>query len=515
MRFRVKPLSLEAGGKWIVILNEADAEELGVKSLSRVKVRFDNKVITAIVNTTSYFIDHGWIGTYREVTSNLGLKEGVEVYVEPSPPPSSIQHIREKLRGRSLDRNAIYEIVYDVVHGNLSEVEITAFVASLHMYGLSLEEAAAMSEAMVATGERLELEKKPVLDKHSIGGVPGDKTTLIVVPIVASLGYTIPKTSSRAITSAAGTADRAEAIMPVSLSISEMKEVVERTGGCIVWGGALHLAPADDIFVNIERPLQIDPLLLPSIMAKKKAVGAEHLVIDIPTGRGTKVKTIGEANLLAKDFIRLSDLLGIKAKCCITYGEQPVGFTVGPALEAREALELLSLSKDVPDLLDKACNIAGMLLESVGEKDGYNTALAAVKRGTALSKLREIVEAQGGDPAIKPEDVAVGECRYTFRSTRSGIVLWIDNNRLVEVARSLGAPKDKGAGVELHKKVGDAVKPGDPLFTLYAEKEYKLDYTMDKIEEEGTFIGVGGYMDMLIQKVEEIPVYSRAFILER
>jgi len=515
LKLKVKPLSLEAGGKWIVILNETDAEEIGVKSLNRVRVGFNGRSITAIVNTTSYFIDHGWMGTYREVTSYLGLKEGVEVDVEPSPPPRSIQHIREKLRGRSLDRDAIYEIVYDVVHGNLSEIEITAFVASLHMYGLSLEEAAAMSEAMVATGERLELERKPILDKHSIGGVPGDKTTLIVVPIIASLGYTIPKTSSRAITSAAGTADRAEALMPVSLSISEMKEVVEKTGGCIVWGGALHLAPADDIFVNIERPLQIDPLLLPSIMAKKKAVGAEYLVIDIPTGRGTKVKTIGEANLLAKDFIRLSDLLGIKTKCCITYGEQPIGFTVGPALEAREALELLSMSRSVPDLLDKACNIAGMLLESVGEEGGYDTALATVKKGVALSKLREIIEAQGGDPDIKPEDIAVGGCRYTFRSSRKGVVLWIDNNSLVEAVRLLGAPKDKSAGIELHKKVGGIVEPGDPLFTLYAEKEYKLDYTISKIEEEGLFIGVGGYMDMLIQKVERAPVYSKAFILER
>lgn len=515
MKLKAKPLSLEAGGKWIVVLNEADAEELGVKSLSRVSISLDGRKVTAIVNTTSYFIDPGWIGTYSEVTSYLGLREGVEIDVIPSPPPRSIQHIREKLRGRSLDRDSIYDIIYDVVHGNLSEVEITAFVASLHMYGLSLEEAAALSEAMVATGERLELRRKPILDKHSIGGVPGDKTTLIVVPIVASLGYTIPKTSSRAITSAAGTADRAEAIMPVSLSISEMREVVEKTGGCIVWGGALHLAPADDIFVNIERPLQIDPLLLPSIMAKKKAVGAEYLVVDIPTGRGTKVKTIGEANLLAKDFIRLSSLLGIKAKCCITYGEQPIGFTVGPALEAKEALELLSMSKHIPDLLDKACSIAGTLLESVGREDGYNMALAAVKQGAALSKLREIIEAQGGIPNIKPEDIAIGECKYTFRATRKGVVLWIDNNRLVEVARSLGAPKDKGAGVEIHKKVGDTVKPGDMLFTLYAEKEYKLDYAIKEIEEKGVFIGVGGYMDMLIQKVEETPVYSRTFILER
>jgi AMP phosphorylase len=190
---------------------------------------------------------------------------------------------------------------------------------------------------MVETGERLELKKKIVLDKHNIGGSIGDKTSMLLVPIIASLGYTIPKTSSRAITSPAGTADKVETIMPVDLTIDEMKEVVEKTNGCLVWGGALHLAPADDIFIRIEYPLEIDPLLFPSIMAKKKAVGATHLVIDIPTGRGAKVKTIGDAQILAKDFITLGSMLKIKVNAAITYGEQPIGYSIGAGLEAKEA----------------------------------------------------------------------------------------------------------------------------------------------------------------------------------
>src|SRR5574337_61162 len=249
---------------------------------------------------------------------------------------------------------------------------------------------------MVATGKQLHLRKKIIADKHSIGGVPGDKTTLLVVPIVAAAGLTIPKTSSRAITSAAGTADRAEILMPVDLDVKEMKKVITKCNGCIVWGGALDLAPADDIFVRAEYSLSIDPLLLPSIMSKKKAVGATHLVIDIPTGRGAKVKTIGEADLLSKDMIELGRRLGIHTHCVLTYGEQPIGLTMGPALEAREALSILMNESKVPDLIDKACHIAGSIFELAGKKNGYNLARNILHSGKAEKKLRDIISQQGG-----------------------------------------------------------------------------------------------------------------------
>lgn len=514
LRLKVKPLSLEAGGRRIVILNESDASELGVRSLNRVSITYGSRNLIAIVNITKRFVDEGWIGTYEEVTSYLKLREGVEINVESAPPPLSIQHIREKLSGRTLDDKALYEIVHDIVHGYLSEVEIAAFVTALHLHGLSLEEAAGLSKAMVETGEVLELKRHPIVDKHSIGGVPGDKTTLIVVPVIASLGYVIPKTSSRAITSAAGTADRAEVLMPVDLTVNEIREVINKVNGCIVWGGALQLAPADDVFVRVEHPLSIDPLLLPSIMAKKKAVGAEYLVIDIPTGKGAKVMTMDEANILAKDFIRLGEFLKIKVKCAITQGEQPIGYSVGPALEAKEALEVLSGIRKVPDLLNKVAHIASILLEMVGVKNPYAKVLRVIEKGKAEAKLREIIEAQGGDPNVKPEEIPLGDHTYTVKAKRKGIILWIDNSKLVEIARSLGAPKDKGAGIRLYKKLGEPVNKGEAIFTLYAEKGYKLDYTLKLLTEE-SFIGIGNRTEMLLQKIEKAPPYTRAFILER
>ena len=282
----------------------------------------------------------------------------------------------------------------------------------------------------------------------------------------------------------------------------------------MVWGGSLNLAPADDMFVRIEHPLSIDPLLLPSIMSKKKAVNTDLLVLDIPTGRGTKVKTIGDAELLAKDFMELGRRLNIKVQCAITYGEQPVGYTIGPSLEAHEALSVLMGRTEVPDLVDKATDIAGILLEMSGKKDGKNLALEILKSGKAEKKLREIIEAQGGDPNVKPEDIHIGDETFTVRSEKSGYLLWINNASLVEMARLAGAPKDKGAGIRLHKKIGDPVRKKDPLFTVYAERNIKLERAINRLEESYV-LGVGERREMLIHEVKELPVPKKTFMLER
>jgi AMP phosphorylase len=514
MKLKAKFLGLEAGGKSVVVLNREDAEDLSVSSLDRVRIRGDGKEIVAIVNTATKLIEKGTVGIYEEVKNSLALKEGEEVDVEIAPLPTSVYFIRNKLRKRKLTYEEIFEIIKDIVKGKLSEIEIASFVTALHIFGLDLDEATSLSRAMVETGNTLKINKPLIVDKHSIGGVPGDKTTLLVVPIVAAAGLTIPKSSSRAITSAAGTADRAEILMPVSLDLEEMRRVVEKTNGCMVWGGSLYLAPADDIFVNVEHPLSIDPLLLPSIMSKKKAVGANLLLIDIPTGRGTKVKTIGDADLLAKDFMELGRRLDIKVQCAVTYGEQPIGHTIGPALEVREVLSVMTGNGSAPDLMDKATDIAGILLDMSGKSNGKETALEILRSGKAERKLREIIEAQGGDPEIKPEDIEVGDRTFTFRSEKDGYLLWINNASLVEMARLAGAPKDRGAGIYLYKKIGDKVKKNEPLFTIHAERNVKLQRALDELERAHV-LGVGDRIEMLIHEVKERPVTKKAFMLER
>lgn len=514
MRFKVDILGIESGGKPIVFLNKHDADEIGVTASGRVRISLDKKEITAIVNISTTSVNMGVVGVNDEVQKKLALRQRSVVDVDIATFPKSLQFIHHKLMGKRLLYNEILEIVKDVVQGNLNEGEIASFVTALHMQGLDLDEALSLSSSMVATGKQLRLHKKIIADKHSIGGVPGDKTTLLVVPIVAAAGITIPKASSRAITSAAGTADRAEAIMPVNLGIEEMQSVVKKSNGCIVWGGSLELAPADDIFVKTEYSLYIDPLLLPSILSKKKAVGATHLVIDIPTGRGAKMKTISEADLLAKDLIELGRKLGIHTQCIVTRGDMPVGYTLGASLEAREAFSVLMNKANVPDLVDKACHLAGAIFEMVGKGNGYHLAREILRTGKAEKKMREIISLQGGNPKIGLDDFKIGGEVKKVRSKKSGMVLWMDNNLLVEIARAAGSPKDKGAGIILHKKQDDVVRPGDLLFTVYSEKSRKLSRVEDLLSDVEP-IGVGERREMFIHKIKESPVVKRAFVIDR
>lgn len=513
MILKVKILGLEAE-KPIVILHKEDAAEIDVRPLDRVEVSIGKRKGIAIVNTATHFLKPGEIGFYEEIAQHMKVKNGEDVEVMPSAPPTSLAHIKEKLSGKTLDDNAIRAIVEDTVQGRLSEIEMTAFVIALYNRGMTTSEVASLSKAMALTGKTLELGKKEIYDKHSIGGVPGDKTSMILVPIIGAAGLTIPKTSSRAITSPAGTADRFECLAPVNLDLEEIKKVVKKINCCLVWGGAVDLAPADDMFIKIEYPLSIDPLLLPSVMSKKKAVGAKYLVIDIPTGEGAKVKTTKDAEHLADQFIDLGKKLGIKTVGASTYGEQPIGRAIGPALEAREALSILMKGKGPEDAIDKVTTVAGMLLDFKMGSGGKEEALRILRNGKAYRKLRAIIEAQGGNPAIKPEDLPIGKEVAEVKSNVSGVVSWIDNHSIVEISRAAGTPKDVGAGILLSKKIGDSVRKGEVLFQIYADKNYKLERAL-RIAEDCRVIGVGKKHSMLLQKMPRHMQHPKYFILER
>jgi AMP phosphorylase len=438
------------------------------------------------------------------------------VNVKPAERPESLGYIRDKIMGRRLSAPEIHSIILDVVEQHLSEVELASFVTSLYIRGTCMDEVEALTKAMVQTGQIIKFNKKPILDKHSIGGVPGDKTTILVVPIVAAAGFTIPKTSSRAITSPAGTADRVEVLCPVNLTGEEIRSVVEKTNACLTWGGALDLAPADDLLIQVEYPLSIDPLLLPSIMSKKKAIGADYIVVDIPTGRGAKIKTIGEAQSLAQEFIEIGKRLNIHVQCGVTFGEQPIGYAIGPALEAREALSTL-MGKGPIDLMNKATSLAGLLFEMMGAKDGIQEANKVLRSGEAEKKLREIIDAQGGDSEIKPEDIEVGNKIAEIHSEENGNIQWINNRAMAQIARVSGAPKTKGAGVLLKKKLGDKVAKEDVLYRIYSKSEQKLESALllaQKLKPVGITRKFGE--KMLVDRIPSKKIYyEKPFILER
>lgn len=513
MFLKARPLEIEAV-KPIVILNNEDAKELDIRPLDRVQLDFKGKRITAIVNTAEVFVLEGEIGLSESVHEDLRAKMGDKIRIRAAEHPESIMHIKSKLSGKNLKPAEIEMIIRDVVDQKLSDIEITAFVTGLYTHGTSTEEVAALSRAMSNTGKSLKFRNREIFDKHSIGGIPGDKTSMTLVPVIAAAGMTIPKTSSRAITAPAGTADRMECLCPVDLTMDDIKKVVKRTDGCLVWGGSLELAPADDMFIQIEYPLSIDPLLLPSIMSKKKAVNANYVVIDIPTGRGVKIKTPQEAEELAKRFIDLGKKLGIKVNCVSTFADQPIGYGIGPALEAREVLNTIEKGVGPKDLLDKVTCLGSVLMGFKKIKCPEKAIRDILRTGKADKKLREIIGAQGGDPKIRPEDIPVGKNKIRIKSNTSGKVLWINNHFITAIARAAGAPKDKGAGILLHRKLGDPVKRGDVLFEIYSEKNHKLKRAL-RIFEGSKVFGVGKKYSIVLAEIPEDQEKKKYFILER
>jgi len=276
-----------------------------------------------------------------------------------------------------------------------------------------------------------------------------------------------------------------EVLAPVNFELDEMKEVVEKAKGCIVWGGGVNLASADDKLIKIRYPLNIDPepLYMASILAKKKAVGANKVLLDIPVGHGSKIKDAKQAKELSANFIKIGSKIDIDIECVITPGDRPIGKGIGPQLEARDAINILH-GKGPADLRMKSLSLAGILLEMgnvVKKGKGYKAAENLLTSGKALKAMLNIIELQGGDP--KHLDIEPQSKSYTVESRYKGRVYDIDNDSIVKIARAAGAPVDKSAGIDLHISRGTMIKKGDPLFTIYAEKEYKLDKAVE-VENE-------------------------------
>ncbi len=504
MEFKVEPLQIKAG-RYKVALNTQDAKELGVRGGDRVQLK-NHSYLTAIVETGD-IISKGTVGVYQECCEKLGKVCPLMINIIPASRPSSIGFIKKMMDHQKLTQEEIFQIVQDIVRENLTDVELSAFVTTSYIYGLTADEIEWLTRAMIDTGEKIEFDTHPIMDKHSIGGVPGNKISLLVVPIVAANGLLIPKTSSRAITGAAGTADLMEVLAPVEFSTDEIKSITEKVGGIIAWGGATNIAPADDKLIRAEYPLSIDPRcqMLASIMAKKGAVGADCVVIDIPIGSGTKVPTIEEGKKLARDLIELGERLGMRVECAMTYGASPVGRTVGPAAEVKEAIKVLETMEGPNSLIEKSTALAGILLEMGGAAargQGKETAMETLRSGKAFTKLKEIIEAQGGNPNITHTDIKVGENRADFASPADGYVIEFDNKRIVEIARIAGAPIDKGAGVWIHRKKGETVNKGDPLITIFADKSWKLTNALKSAEKDYPIIVEG----MLLERVQTFRV---------
>jgi thymidine phosphorylase len=445
----------------------------GFQALSKVEIHADGRRILAVLNVVDddAIVDAGQLGLSEQAFARLGASEGESVGIDHAEPPASMEAVRRKILGDRLDLEDFRAIARDIVQTRYSKMELAAFLVAAAEAGLDREEVLFLTRAMVESGERVDWGEPFVADKHCIGGIPGNRTSMLIVPIVAAHGMLIPKTSSRAITSPAGTADTMEVLANVDLSPARMHDIVRQERGCLGWGGTANLAPVDDILISVERPLGIDSAgqMVASILSKKIAAGSTHLLVDIPIGPTAKVRHMREALALRKLFEFVGDRLGLHLEVILTDGRQPVGRGIGPVLEARDVMAVLENDPQAPqDLRQKALNLSGRVLEfdpDVRGGEGFRLARDILESGRALAKMQEIIAVQG--PQAKGFEP--GPLQMEVTATSSGVVTRIDNYQLARIARLAGAPMDKGAGVDLLRKVGDPVNPGDVLYRIHAQ----------------------------------------------
>jgi thymidine phosphorylase len=480
---RLRPLGIDTHREFVIYMRRdchvCRAE--GFEAQTRVQVAHGDRRIIATVNVIdSDLLAPGEASLAASGWPALGAAPDDEVQVSHAPTLDSLSAMRAKVYGNRLDASALRAIIGDVAAGRYSDIHIAAFLSACAGGRMDLQETVDLTRAMVDVGDRIDWGRSPIADKHCVGGLPGNRTTPIVVAIAVAAGLTMPKTSSRAITSPAGTADVMETLTRVDLDLPQMRRVVEREGGCFVWGGAMSLSPADDILIRVERPLDLDSdaQLVASVLSKKIAAGATHALIDIPVGPTAKVRSDEDADRLQTLLEQVAAAHGIALRVVRTHGTQPVGRGIGPALEAHDVLAVLRGAAAAPvDLRMRSLALAGELLEFCGHSrpgTGNSEARRLLDSGAARDKFQAICAAQGG---LREPGVAL--LQEPVLAERSSYVAAIDNRRLSRVAKLAGAPDAPAAGLVLQVGLGDQVDRGQPLFTLHAEAPGELAYAKE------------------------------------
>lgn len=475
MQLKIKFFKWSAGIP-VAMLNEKTAERMGVHILDRILIKKNSKEIVTIVDTIGKIVRENEIAVSSEIKEVLNLKSGDKLEVSIAQPPKSMKFIKEKLINKKpLSKIQINEIIKELLDNTLSDSEIAMFISATYKNGMSFQETINLIEAFLIMGQTLKFKNKLVSDKHSIGGIAGNRTTPIVVSICAAAGLVFPKTSSRAITSAAGTSDVIETLANVDFSINEIKKIVKKTNACLVWGGAVRMVPADEKIIRIEKQMVIDsePLLLASIMSKKLAVGSNYILIDIPYGKNAKVNFL-KALRLKQKFKKIGKHFNKKLEVVLTKGDQPIGNGIGPVLEMIDVLKILDNSQEGPkDLEEKSIFLSGKILEMTGKtKKGQGIKMAGelLYSGKAYEKFKQILKAQGG--SIKK--LNPGKFRHNILAKKSGKILEINNKAINLFARVAGCPADKSAGIYLYVHKNENIKKNEKILTIYSESESRL-----------------------------------------
>jgi putative thymidine phosphorylase len=488
MELKVRLLKLSAGIP-VAMINLKTAELMGIHENDRVSIEKlfskDTKEFLTLVDIVEKIVKEGEIGISSEIREAFNLRDGQKVDVNIANSPKSLEYIRKKVDKKKLSKDEVKAIISDIVNNSLSDPEIALFVSAMYENKLDFKETIDLIEAFVESGEKLSFKGKFIVDKHCIGGIPGNRTTPIVVAICAAAGLTCPKSSSKAITSAAGTADVIAAIAKVEFSTEELKKIVNKTGACMIWGGSIELVPADSKIIRIEKMLKIDPKsqLLASIMSKKLAVGSKYILIDIPYGKNAKVDK-KHALDLKKSFEKIGKYFKLELRGVLTKGDEPIGNGVGPLLELADIIKVFNNSEDYPtDLRDKSLFLAGQILEMTNKArrgTGKKMAEEILDSGKAFEKFIQIIKAQRG--SVK--HIEFGKFREDILAKSPGKISEINNIKINLMARVAGCPIDKSSGLYIHHHVGEEIKRGDKLLTVYSESKPRLQEALKYYNKE-------------------------------
>ncbi|MDR3078690.1 MAG: thymidine phosphorylase family protein [Rickettsiales bacterium] len=489
-----KVLNISTGSRNFVFLSRSSPIVIkeGFEVMSRLELTSRGKSVYSTLYFSDDMADGKVIGIARETAKKLGIRSGSKVTVKHMEPLKSFSVVRDKLRGKPFTREGILEVIGDVVAGRYTDMHMACLCSATEGEQLSEEEIEYFARAMVETGKTLKWDYDIVVDKHCIGGIPGNRTTPPAIAIIAEYGLHIPKTSSRAITSPAGTADVMEVFTNIVVSTEEIKRIVAETNGCLVWGGAVDLNPSDDIIINVKKQLGFDSRgqMLASIISKKVAAGSTHILIDVPYGQSAKTKTLQSAKSLKRDFEELGNRLGVNVLVNISDGSQPVGNGIGPALEAKDIVALLKNEEGAPhDLREKVLYLAGLVIEfdpKVEKGKGQAIAEEILNSGKAWERFKKICEAQGNG---KMKEIPEAKITYDVISPKSGVVESFDNKKLAQVARFAGCPSQWAAGIYLRKHIGDKVKAGEALYTIHSNSAGEMEMAK-KMAEDGDIIAI-------------------------
>ena len=441
-----------------------------IQTLTKVEIHGGMKPVYAFLQVTDdpKLVKPTELGLNTEAFEMINLPEGANISLTLAPTAPSLISIKRKVAGNILSAGEYAAIVNDIVSHRYSNMDIASFLVASGSF-MTAPEVLALTESLIGDDAMRWDDENIVVDFHCFGGVPGNKTDIIIAAIVAAYGLPMPKTASRSLTSCAGVADTFAVLANVDIDEAKFKSLVRENRAAIANYNTLPIAEASKIVSAVERHLGLLQLqhLAASILAIKLAAGVTHLVLDIPVGPNSRIKSTNEAMRLRKLVEYVGDMLSLEIDAVITDGSEPIGNGIGAVLEARDVMKVLRNKPDAPqDLLEKSLFLAGRILEfdpKLRGGQGYAVAKEILTSGRALEAINKMIYSQGKAP--QPQ---LGHLIRDIVATQNGVVESIDNQRINRIGVLAGASQYPGAGLDLLKKVGDPVEQGETLYRIHS-----------------------------------------------